>query len=232
MPTSNGLSYWIWSLPRSEWPTGAFRVSARAITSSWAPATPMPAKIATFLAEFRACAMRSTVSSEGTTALGAGTANGRASTATSESARSPGSVTTETPGLVTANWIAELTTAGHCCGVLTSSEYTEHSVKIRSGWVSWKYSEPMYCEGMWEAMASTGAPERLASYSPLIRCRLPGPHEPAHTASLPVSWASALAANAPASSWRTCTQSIPPLAEPPVRRTASTMGLRLSPTTP
>ena len=65
-----------------------------------------------------------------------------------------------------------------------------------------------------------------------MRCRLPGPHDPAHTASWPVSWASAAAANAAVSSWRTWIQSIPPLAEPPVRRTASTTGLRLSPTTP
>ena len=51
-------------------------------------------------------------------------------------------------------------------------------------------------------------------------------------ASVPVVCASADAANAAASSWRTWIQSMPPLADPPVRRTASTTGLRLSPTIP
>lgn len=60
-----------------------------------------------------------------------------------------------------------------------------------------------------------------------MRCRLPGPHDPAQTASPPVTSASAAAANAAASSWRTCTQSMPS-----VRRTASTTGLRESPTMP
>lgn len=46
-------------------------------------------------------------------------------------------------------------------------------------------------------------------------------------ASLPVIWASAPAANAAVSSWRTWIQSMAAL-----RRIASTTGLRLSPTTP
>ena len=107
-------------------------------------------------------------------------------------------------------------TRGACSAVLISSEYTEHSLKSRSGWVSWKKLLPICLLGMCEAMASTGAPERLASYSPLIRCRLPGPQEPAQTASLPVSCASAAAAKAAASSCRTWIQSMPPFAEPPV----------------
>ena len=82
------------------------------------------------------------------------------------------------------------------------------------------------------AIASTGAFDRCASYSPLMRCRLPGPLLPAHTASRPVSCASADAMNAPASSWRTWIQSMPPLALPPLRRTASTMGFSESPTIP
>src|SRR5829696_4851130 len=68
---------------------------------------------------------------------------------------------------------------------------------------------------------------RWASYRPLIRCRFPGPQLPAQATSRPVSCASAPAANAPASSCRTCTQSMPSW-----RRIASTTGLRLSPTTP
>ncbi len=59
-------------------------------------------------------------------------------------------------------------------------------------------------------MASTGTRLRLASNSPLIRCRLPGPQLPPHTASSPVSAASAAAANAAASSCRTCSQVMPP----------------------
>src|SRR5699024_8038315 len=82
-------------------------------------------------------------------------------------------------------------------------------------------------DGMCEAIASTGAPSRCASNRPWIRCVLPGPQEPAHTASFPVSRASAPAAKAPASSLRTCTHSMPS-----VVRTASTTGLSESPTTP
>ena len=63
-------------------------------------------------------------------------------------------------------------------------------------------------------------------------CVLPGPQLPAQTASVPVSWASAAAASAPASSLCTWIESIPPSAAPPERRTASTIGLRLSPTSP
>ena len=78
----------------------------------------------------------------------------------------------------------------------------------------------------------TGAPERCASMTPWIRWVLPGPQLPAHTASRPVSCASADAANAAASSLWTCTQSMPPLADPPLRRTASLNALRLSPDQP
>lgn len=60
-----------------------------------------------------------------------------------------------------------------------------------------------------------------------MRWRLPGPQEPAQAAGFPVICASAPAAEAPVSSWRTWIQSMPGL-----RRTASTTGLRLSPTTP
>ena len=54
-------------------------------------------------------------------------------------------------------------TRGACSAVLISSEYTEHSLKIRSGCVSWKKLLPICLLGMCEAIASTGAPERLAS---------------------------------------------------------------------
>ncbi|CPU67971.1 Uncharacterised protein [Mycobacteroides abscessus] len=104
----------------------------------------------------------------------------------------------------------------------------------RSGWVSWKNPVPICLLGMWLAMASTGTRDRLASYRPLMRWRFPGPHDPAHTARLPVTSASAAAANAAASSWRTWIHSIPlPAFSPALDRcTASTTGLRLSPTMP
>src|ERR1700678_3244036 len=76
-------------------------------------------------------------------------------------------------------------------------------------------------------MASTGTRLRFASNSPLIRCRLPGPQLPAHTASSPVSAASAAAANPAASSCRTCSQVISPS-----RRSASVNPLSESPGSP
>ena len=69
---------------------------------------------------------------------------------------------------------------------------------------------PISSRGMCAAMASTGTRLRFASYRPLIRCRLPGPQLAAHTASWPVSAASPAAANAAASSCRTCSQVIEP----------------------
>ena len=118
-------------------------------------------------------------------------------------------------------------TRGSWAGLEIISEKTDASVKRRSGWVSWKNWVPIWLLGMCEAIASTGRRERLASYSPLMRWRLPGPHEPAHAVSRPVTSASPAAAKAAASSWRTWTQSMPG-----VRRTASTTGLSESPTMP
>jgi hypothetical protein len=80
---------------------------------------------------------------------------------------------------------------------------------------------------MCAAMASTGTRLLLASNSPLIRCRLPGPQLPAHTASSRVSAASAPAANAAASSCRTCCQVISPS-----RRNASVNPFSESPGSP
>ena len=77
------------------------------------------------------------------------------------------------------------------------------------------------------AIASTGTRLRFASNRPLIRCKLPGPQLPAHTASSPVSAASAVAANAAASSCRTCSQVIPPS-----RRSASVNPFSESPGIP
>src|ERR1019366_8008060 len=67
MPTSNGLSYWMCSLPRRLCPIGAAILSARAITSSCAAAVPAPAKIVTFLAPLIASASARTDSASGIT---------------------------------------------------------------------------------------------------------------------------------------------------------------------
>src|SRR5437879_2557549 len=61
----------------------------------------------------------------------------------------------------------------------------------------------------------------------IVLLSFPGPQLPAQATSLPLNCASAPAAKAPASSWRTCTHWILPL-----RRTASVIGFKLSPTIP
>src|SRR5665647_3111725 len=53
-------------------------------------------------------------------------------------------------------------TRGAWAALETISEYTEHSVKSRSGCVSWKYCVPICSLGMCEAIASTGTRERFA----------------------------------------------------------------------
>ena len=60
-----------------------------------------------------------------------------------------------------------------------------------------------------------------------MRCRLPGPHEPTHTATSSVSAASAAAANAAPSSCRVSTHSIRPSS-----RSASVSPLSESPGIP
>ncbi len=142
-------------------------------------------------------------------------------------ATSPGKTSTETPFAPSACCTPTRSRRGSCAGVETISHQLLQSVNTRSGWVSWKKPVPIWPDGMCEARASTGRPLRWASYRPWMRWVLPGPQEPAQTASRPLSSASAAAANAPASSLRTCTQLMPS-----VRRIASTTGLRLSPTTP
>jgi len=67
IPTSNGLSYWMCSLPRRLWPIGAATLSARAITSSCAAAVPAPAKIVTLLAALMASASARNDSASGIT---------------------------------------------------------------------------------------------------------------------------------------------------------------------
>ena len=61
MPMSYGLSYCMKSLPRSLWPIGAAISPASATTSSCAPSTPAPAKIATLPAALIASASARTL---------------------------------------------------------------------------------------------------------------------------------------------------------------------------
>ena len=100
--------------------------------------------------------------------------------------------------------------------------------KIASGLVSWKYPLPISVLGMCVAMAKTGAALRWQSYNPLSRCRLPGPDDPSTAVGRPEICASAPAAKAPASSLRTCTNSM----SDSCRRRASTIGFAESPTMP
>src|SRR6266496_1751173 len=70
MPTSNGLSNWIQSLPRRVCPTGACKRPASSITSAWAPRVPAPQNSVTVLAVFIASASAWTCSALGTTGAG------------------------------------------------------------------------------------------------------------------------------------------------------------------
>src|SRR6476660_3447867 len=54
----------------------------------------------------------------------------------------------------------------------------------------WK-SNPTSSLVTWLAISTTGARLRCDSNRPLMKCRLPGPHEPAQAVRLPVSSASA-----------------------------------------
>ncbi len=103
------------------------------------------------------------------------------------SATSPGSTITATPGVPSACWIATRTNRGLWPALDSVSHQALASTNSRSGWVSWKKDVPIWAVGMCEASARTGAPLRFASYSPWMRCVLPGPQLPAHTASRPVT---------------------------------------------
>jgi hypothetical protein len=67
MPTSNGLSYSMNSLPRIACTIGAFSLPARAISSACAPAHPAPPRIVAFDDAFRIFASTAISSSEGHT---------------------------------------------------------------------------------------------------------------------------------------------------------------------
>ena len=67
IPTSNGLSYSMNSLPRSACTIGAFSFSASSINSAWAPSHPAPPKMVTFRESLRMLAVLAISSSEGRT---------------------------------------------------------------------------------------------------------------------------------------------------------------------
>jgi len=170
---------------------------------SWscAPAQPAPARIVTRLAPFSTSAAAASGASAGRiTDAALRTGVHVAPDGTSAKNTSPGMTTTATPPRSSAARIVLSMTCGICSGMLASSQYTLHSRNSSCGCVSWKYCKPISTRGMCAATASTGTRLRLASYRPLIRCRLPGPQLPAHTASSPDSAASAPAANPAASS--------------------------------
>jgi glyoxylate carboligase len=69
IPTSNGLSYSMNSLPRSACTIGAFNFPASCINSVWASAHPAPPKMVTFRDSLRMPAALARISSEGRTVV-------------------------------------------------------------------------------------------------------------------------------------------------------------------
>jgi hypothetical protein len=121
MPTSNGLSYSTYSLPRSEWMTGAPSVLASSTTSAWAPAHPAPHIMATLLSALSSAASASRSPSAGRTTGGLGAIQAGALTSVGFSAMSPGITTTATPRLAVAIRIAFSRMRGRCSMLETSS---------------------------------------------------------------------------------------------------------------
>ena len=136
--------------------------------------------------------------------------------------------------------VAQLVAAGarHIYGIVGDSlnpvvdavrRAREDGVDI--AWVHVRHEE----SGAFAAAAEAELTGRLAvcagSCGPGNLHLINGLYDPAQTARRPVSSASAAAANAPASSCRTCTHAMSTPSSR-ARRTASTTGLRLSPTIP
>ncbi len=227
-PTSYGLSSSKPSFALSVTTIGAVNRSARASTSVRAWRAPCPTSSVTGPPALIASAAARSDSSEG---AGAGTASTNRGTAVcfgrSRPPTSPGRVRTATP----CSWRAALTACSISDGIwstlVTVWQNTDTSANSASLSTSWKKSLPMSSRGTWPVIASTGVWLFFASYRPLSRWMAPGPTVPMQTPSRPVSCAWALAANAPASSWRTPTHSTRSS-----RRIASVTGFSASPTTP
>ena len=122
MPTSNGLSYWMNSLPRRACPTGAPSTSASAIASSWASRHPAPAMIITLSAALRRRASSSTSAGAGITHGAVTGAPAPVSCTASCPTTSPGSTRTDTPPRPPAVRIAIRASRGICSATLSISQ--------------------------------------------------------------------------------------------------------------
>ena len=139
--------------------------------------------------------------------------SGLAAFAAGLSATSPGITMTQTPRSATARGSRSPARAASARGWRRARNSWLHSRNklLGMGFLedSPSRSRPRECA---RRSRRTGTRERWQSNRPLMRCRLPGPQLPAQTASSPVRCASAPAAKAATSSWRTCSHSIAAMA--------------------
>ena len=145
----------------------------------------------------------------------------------SATATSPGSEMTTGPRSATAVVMAVLSMGRSCSGLISRPMYSAAVSKNLYGFSSSRASESISDDSTSPAIAITGTRSRRASMRPLMRCATPGPAVPHTATGLPVSRASATAANTPYSSLRTWMRSTEPL-----RRSASITGFSASPTIP
>ena len=195
MPTSYGLSYSMYSLPRSACTIGACKVSRPAVPVRRGRRDARTTENGDVVGAVEDCGRTASESSSGRcTDWSAAPAAAPDRLVHRRQEHLAGDHDHGDAVLLDRSTDGHLQDARHHLGVLTSSQYTLQARNRSWGWVSWKYSEPISERGMWAAIASTGTRLRCASNRPLIRCRLPGPQLPAQTASRPVSAASAAAA--------------------------------------
>ncbi|MNV38019.1 hypothetical protein D3C71_1295560 [compost metagenome] len=135
-------------------------------------------------------------------------------------------MTTATPRRLIAAWHANVTTRRACSGLCTCSQNTLQLLYTALKSTSCGNSMPSSAVTTWLAINTIGARLRLLSKMPLMKCRPPGPQEPAQAVSCPLISDSAPAAKAATSSWRMCTHSMS------LRWMASVTWLRVSPTMP
>ena len=185
MPTSNGLSYSMNSLPRSAWTIGACRSPRERDDLRRARRRqPAPARIVTLAPSFEhvgrgatrlvaraAPPMRCGVI--GATAPAASRRRGQDDVAGDDHDRDAALARPRRPH-------RHLEDRGGICrraDAVRSRRCTRGTAP--AGCVSWKYSDADLARcGMCAAIASTGTRLRCASNRPLIRCRLPGPQLP------------------------------------------------------
>src|ERR1700730_1626712 len=119
IPTSKGLSYSIYSLPRNAWTIGAFKASAIWINSACAPAQPAPPRMDTFLPRLSISASLLRSAWEGEIVGGEGwlLKRGGLLVGASSNSISPGMVITETPRCPMADWMAKPRAQGIWAGL-------------------------------------------------------------------------------------------------------------------